>query len=100
VVVVVRVVVPAAVQRDAREEEEGERRCVSLQKLRPLQADVHREILGATCAERTDGAMLGRGAFMTGGADGRIIGVGADGRTIGADGTMGAGREYGTDGGL
>jgi hypothetical protein len=35
---------------------------------------------------------------MTGGADGRTIGPGDDGRTMGAEGAMGAGREYGIDG--
>jgi len=67
---------------------------------RPHGSGDHREILGATGAERTEGAMLGRGAFMTGGADGRTIGAGADGRTMGAEGAIGAGREYGIDGGL
>lgn len=44
--------------------------------------------------------MLGRGALTAGGADGRTAGAGADGRTMGADGAIGAGREYGTEGGL
>jgi hypothetical protein len=52
------IAVIAAAQRETRKHDE--RRREALQQVRFLSLDGHLEILGATGAERTEGAMLGR----------------------------------------